>query len=248
MNVDQVLGCFNYDELVKVRMVIYNGYALVWWNQYIRKVRDSRRRHINTWLDLRLELTVGFGPASYAKDLYNKLKRMYQWSKSIKEYFKEMEVALMKANVLESHEVTMARFLHGLDMGVQDIVVLYHYSSLDDLVHQATRPLRVFGRVRIKIVESESSHEGSSSSSEVESSIDSSYCEGDLLTVKKLMSSLVNEDIDSQRENIYHFRCQVMAKLCSLIIDRGSNVNVASLMLVEKLSLPTLVHPRPCKL
>ncbi|RDY14483.1 hypothetical protein CR513_00440, partial [Mucuna pruriens] len=49
---------------------------------------------------------------------------MYQGSKSIKDYHKDMKVALTRANVLESNE---------------DIVELYHYASLDNLVHQAIR-------------------------------------------------------------------------------------------------------------
>ncbi|RDY04102.1 hypothetical protein CR513_12223, partial [Mucuna pruriens] len=86
-----------------------------------------------------------------------------------------------------------------------------------------------------------------SSSSEVESSNGSSHCEGDLLMVKRLMSAQVNEDSNSQRENVFYSRCHVKGKLYSLIINCGSSVNVASLRLVEKLSLPTLVHPRPYK-
>ncbi|RDX62329.1 hypothetical protein CR513_59354, partial [Mucuna pruriens] len=63
-----IIECFNYDELVKVRMVSYqfSGYGIVWWNQYIREVKDTR-----------------FVPASYAMDLYNKLQRMYQGPKSV---------------------------------------------------------------------------------------------------------------------------------------------------------------------
>ncbi|RDX96489.1 hypothetical protein CR513_20844, partial [Mucuna pruriens] len=67
--------CFNYDDYVKVRMVTYEfrEYALVWLNQYIREVRDGRRRHIDTWLDLKREMRTRFVPASYAQDVYNKL-------------------------------------------------------------------------------------------------------------------------------------------------------------------------------
>ncbi|RDX88545.1 hypothetical protein CR513_29854, partial [Mucuna pruriens] len=50
------------------------------------------------------------------------------------------------------------------------------------------------------------------------------------------------------RDHLMVRRFFVMGKLCSLIIDGGSSVNVASHMLVEKLSLPILVHPRPFSL
>ncbi|RDX82282.1 hypothetical protein CR513_36945, partial [Mucuna pruriens] len=33
----------------------------------------------------------------------------------------------------------MARFLHGLNREIQDIVELYQYGSLEDLVHQSTK-------------------------------------------------------------------------------------------------------------
>ncbi|RDX89037.1 hypothetical protein CR513_29291, partial [Mucuna pruriens] len=39
---------------------------------------QSRRRHIDTWLDLRREIGSRFVLASYARDLYNKLHIMYQ--------------------------------------------------------------------------------------------------------------------------------------------------------------------------
>ncbi|XP_058008301.1 uncharacterized protein LOC110662402 [Hevea brasiliensis] len=48
-----------------------------------------------------------------------------------------------------------------------------------------------------------------------------------------------------QRENIFHARRVVKQKLCSMIIDGGSCCNVASSLLVEKLGLTTLKHPKP---
>ncbi|RDX93583.1 hypothetical protein CR513_24133, partial [Mucuna pruriens] len=66
-------------------------------------------------------------------------------------------------------------------------------------------------------MESETSCEESSSSSEVESSSDSSH------------------------DGVISSWCHVKGKLRSIIIDGGNSVNVASLRLVEKLNLPTLV-------
>ena len=56
------------------------------------------------------------------------------------------------------------------------------------------------------------------------------------------------EDDKVQRDNIFHTRCHVQNKVCSVIIDGGSCTNVASITLVEKLGLPTSKHPRPYKL
>ena len=53
---------------------------------------------------------------------------------------------------------------------------------------------------------------------------------------------------ECQRENIFHTRCLINDKLCSLIVDVGSCTNVASTRVVEKLGLPTISHATPYKL
>jgi hypothetical protein len=58
----------------------------------------------------------------------------------------------------------------------------------------------------------------------------------------------VKEEENNQRENLFHTRCFVNNKVCSVIIDGGSCTNVASTELVEKLALTTLKHPRPYRL
>ncbi|RDX70394.1 hypothetical protein CR513_50367, partial [Mucuna pruriens] len=107
--------------------------------KFYKEIREGRRRHTNTWTDLKRELRSKFVPTSYARDLYSKLQRMYQGSKCIEEYLKDMEVALMRANVLESKEATISHFMHELNREIEDIVELYHYATMDDLIHQATR-------------------------------------------------------------------------------------------------------------
>ena len=68
------------------------------------------------------------------------------------------------------------------------------------------------------------------------------------LVTRRALSLQAKEDEEVQRENIFHARCQIMGKVCSMIIDGGSCTNVASTTLVERLALPTMKHPRPYKL
>ena len=49
----------------------------------------------------------------------------------------------------------------------------------------------------------------------------------------------------NKRENIFHSRCQINNKTCSLIIDSGSCVNVASTRVTDKLGLKTITHAKP---
>ena len=72
--------------------------------------------------------------------------------------------------------------------------------------------------------------------------------QGELMVVRRALSVQAKEDDELQRENIFHTRCHVQDKVCSVIIDGGSCTNVASTTLVEKLGMQTSKHPRPYKL
>ena len=73
-------------------------------------------------------------------------------------------------------------------------------------------------------------------------------CECDLLMIRRMWATIPKSLDDTQRENIFHTRCLINNKLCSLIIDGGICTNVASTRVVEKLNLPTISHTQPYKL
>ncbi|GKV00634.1 hypothetical protein SLEP1_g13299 [Rubroshorea leprosula] len=50
-----------------------------------------------------------------------------------------MEIAMVKANVEEDREATMARFLHGLSRDIANVVELQHYVELEDMVHMVMK-------------------------------------------------------------------------------------------------------------
>jgi len=68
--------------------------------------------------------------------------------------------------------------------------------------------------------------------------------EGEMLVLRRALSSQKGEQ-EEQQENIFHSRCTVPGKVCSMIIDSGSCANVVSLSMIEKLNLQTSVHPHP---
>jgi len=78
-------------------------------------------------------------PNHYYRDLYLKLQGLNQGYKTVDEYHKEMEIAMIRANVVEDREATMARFLNGLNQGIANVVELQHYVELEDMVHMATK-------------------------------------------------------------------------------------------------------------
>jgi len=70
-----------------------------------------------------------------------------QGSKSVEEYQKELEVALIRANVNEDEEVTMSMFFNGLNRDITNVVELQSYVELEELVHLA---IKVEGQLKRK--------------------------------------------------------------------------------------------------
>nr|KYP32257.1 hypothetical protein KK1_047105 [Cajanus cajan] len=63
--------------------------------------------------------------------------------------------------------------------------------------------------------------------------------------IRTLLGSQPNESHISQRENIFHTRCKISDKACSLLVDSGSCCDCCSTRLVEKLDLTLIPHPKP---
>jgi hypothetical protein len=82
-----------------------------------------------------------FIPSSYRRDLLNRLQTLKQGSKSVDEYFKEMELLLIP-DIREDEESRMVRFLHGLNDDISSFVEMFPYQTLQDLVDQAMRTER----------------------------------------------------------------------------------------------------------
>nr|XP_043633544.1 uncharacterized protein LOC122604740 [Erigeron canadensis] len=69
--------------------------------------------------------------------------------------------------------------------------------------------------------------------------------EGQCLVVRRALSTTLVQEDSLQCESIFHTRCTIAKKVCSVIIDGGSCTNVASQTLVAKLNLTTQPHPTP---
>jgi len=69
--------------------------------------------------------------------------------------------------------------------------------------------------------DSETSRHSSPSRSPSENESESPL-EGDLLVVRRMLGQVLKTFDESQRENIFHTRCLISNKLCSLIVDGGS--------------------------
>ena len=66
--------------------------------------RCNQEHPIMTWNEMKVVMRKRFILNHYYRDLYNKLQGLIQGSKSIDEYYKEMEIAMIRANVEDDLE------------------------------------------------------------------------------------------------------------------------------------------------
>ncbi|RDX74383.1 hypothetical protein CR513_45884, partial [Mucuna pruriens] len=131
LKVKKILNC---QTVVRLMTLDFGEYALV-----LEDIRSRVIEPCESWKDLKRLMRKRFVPPSYTKNLHNKLQRFYQGSKSVEEYHMEMEMDLMRVQIRESEEATLAWFLHGLNREIQDVVELQHCGTLGKLVHQAIK-------------------------------------------------------------------------------------------------------------
>jgi hypothetical protein len=326
-----VFDCHNYSETKKVKLAVieFSEYAVTWWDQLAINRRRNRERPIDTWEEMKVVMRKRFIPSYYYRELYKKLQGLRQGSRSVEDYYKEMEIAVIRANIEEDREATMARFLLGLNREIHDKVEMQHYGELEDMVHMAikveqqlkrgsgtraghnssstswksshAKPLDKSQTPKPEPKSATTSHvpqgktEASTSRNRdikcfrcqgrghiasqspnkqvmvlqangeivtncedsdtddmppLEDVFEEKYLASDALTlVARRALSLQAKGVDEiQRENIFHTRCYIKDKVCSVIIDGGSCTNVASTIMVEKLGLPMAKHPKPYKL
>ena len=78
-----------------------------------------------------------FIPPHYYREIKTKLRRLIQGSRTVDEYFKEMEMLIQRANVEEDEETTMVRFIDGLNRPIANTLRLQTYIDLEEAVHKA---------------------------------------------------------------------------------------------------------------
>ncbi|XP_027155584.1 uncharacterized protein LOC113755923 [Coffea eugenioides] len=138
---EMVFDCQSYTEEEKVKLAIleFTDYAIVWWEQDKTSRRRNRERQIGSWDELKAVMRKRFMPSHYYRDLYQKLQTLTQGNRSVDDYYKELEIIMLHADIVEDRETTMARFLSGLRPEIAEVVKLQTYMDLREPVDKASK-------------------------------------------------------------------------------------------------------------
>ncbi|KAH9704972.1 hypothetical protein KPL70_011688 [Citrus sinensis] len=232
--------------------------------------RQNRERPIETWDEMKSSMRKHFVPNHYYRDLYQKLQRLTQGSRSIEDYYKEMEIAMIRANVEEDREATMARFLNGLNQEIAYKVELQHYVEIEEIVHKAIKieqQLKRRGNTRAApnlsstpwkpsyVKQDERPQEqytrGHIASECVNQRVMVLQDNGEIVTEDETEENEIPllEDVEDEEYTAPGELTLVVSRAVSVQVkedamyDGGSCTNVASTIMVEKLGLSTLKHP-----
>lgn len=137
IKVELVFDYHNYSEENKIKLITvrFTNYALVWWDQLLLNRKQNGECPMSSWRKIKFTMRKKFIPSYYYKEMHQKLQHLIQGFMSMEDYSKEMEIALIRANV----EVTIASFLSGLNQKIANIVELQHYVELKDMVYMAMK-------------------------------------------------------------------------------------------------------------
>ena len=89
-----------------------------------RKREREGRNPIKSWEKMRRKLTRKFLPDHYHQDNFIKFHNLRQKSMIVEEYTMEFEQLMMKCDVREKEEQTIARYLRGLNFEIAKVVQL----------------------------------------------------------------------------------------------------------------------------
>jgi hypothetical protein len=146
--VDWIFYFHNYSKTKKVKLVVieFMDYTLIWWDHNVISRRMSGERPVMSLEEMKMLMRRRFVPNHYYRYLYMKLQGLNQGSRSMDEYFKEMKIAIIRANVIEDKKAIITRFLNGLNRDIANVVKLQHCVELEDMVHMAMKVERQIKR------------------------------------------------------------------------------------------------------
>ena len=138
------------EKKVKLVALKLRRYASTWWANIVAKRAKKGKRKIKSWRKMKSKLKEKFLPSLYLQENYSKLHHLKQGSLSIQEYTRKFKRLLIKCDLKEDEDQTLARYLGGLNERIAHVMEVHPYHTLDELSSLA-RKVEIQRRVRVKL-------------------------------------------------------------------------------------------------
>ena len=139
--VEKIFECQNYTEARKVKLAAleFTDYANLWWENVKAQRRREGEENVATWRLMKRLMERRFAPKYYKQELFLKLQTLQQGAYCVEDYVKEFEMLLMRCDVHEPQEQTIARFISVLHKEIADLVELQPFTSYEDVILLAVK-------------------------------------------------------------------------------------------------------------
>ncbi|KAJ4717045.1 Mutant gag-pol polyprotein [Melia azedarach] len=218
--------------------------------------RRNGEKPIRSWEEMKLVMRKRFIPIHYYRDLHRKLQGLVQGSMSVEDYYKEMEIAMIRANIKEDREATMARFISGLNKEIADVVDLQHYVEMEELLHKSIKVEKQLKSKEFRFGSaSNSSWKSKWKDNKVTSKTNEEAKQKDSITISKIK---IETEISSKSREVKCFTCQGFGHIASqcpnkrvmIVLENGEIESASSskdichrwrIILILKLKNPCMV-------
>ena len=130
---------YSDEKKCKIAILKFKGYASLWWENVRKKREREGKARVRSWDKLKKVMKKRFLPDNYKQDLYLKLHHLKQGDKKVEDYIREFEDLMMRSDIPEEEEQTIARFLGGLQKEIAHKVELQPYHSFRDVCKLANK-------------------------------------------------------------------------------------------------------------
>ena len=130
---------YTKEQKAKLAVIEFTEYVIIWWDQLCTSRRWNKEPTITTWTQRQGIMRKRFVPSYYYRNLYQKLQTLSQESRSVEDYYMEIRVTMLRTDVQENYEATMARFLNDLWSDIAKRLELQPYAEIGKMVDKAMK-------------------------------------------------------------------------------------------------------------
>lgn len=134
---EELLNFKEVPDAMRVALVAtrFKGRASAWWQQIKETRARAGKERVSSWDKMQKLMRKAFLPYNYSRTMYTKFQNLRQGSKSVDEYASDFFSLLARNKLMESEEQLVSRFIGGLRLQIQNMLLQFNPLSVSE-AHQ----------------------------------------------------------------------------------------------------------------